>query len=238
MDQATIDKQSVLHCPNCGGSFFEQNGINRISLASALDLTRKKKSDEISGDKKFCPRDQAQLEILPHSEESIPSEVTLLRCPTCRGIFAFPDDLVSFKKAQEAKVNYFSLWHFPLSSIKTIVILSVVVFFSALFFTASLYSRPGEKTQAQDIIRNSYISRSGVYMFFSFQTTKPMRSRLSIEDKTTDSVIMKNIATKPQTMHTLTVSGLILQDELYYQIILIDTQGREIKTEWKRLNVQ
>lgn len=237
MNQLHADKQLILHCDNCGGSFFEENSINRISSQTAFELSQNKQSDEISGDKKFCPKDAHQLEIVAHSEESLPPDVTLLRCPSCKGIFAFPDDLVNFKKAQEAKVNYLAAWKIPLGSLRSVVILSVVAFLSAMLFTVALYSRPSSRSQAKDIVKSVYVNQSGAYILLSFQTSLPMKSQIIIDDRTTATVITKTIDVEPKTVHQITLSGLNLNHSIYYQLLLTDREEKQVKTEVVKLQV-
>src|SRR4030067_1508449 len=98
MNDDVADGQMILHCQNCGGTFFLDNGINRISLLSAQKLAFDKKINEIFSHDKSCPKDQTMLKPI-QSEENIPPNTTLLKCETCNGIFAFPNDLVIFTKA-------------------------------------------------------------------------------------------------------------------------------------------
>ncbi len=141
MNLVVADNQNILHCPNCGGSFFEENGINRITVETAQKLAEDKTSDEVSGTEKKCPKDQTSLKPIftdynrfqPISAP-FPTDVTLLRCPKCQGIFAYPDDLIKFKQAQIAKIEYFKLWNIPLPSLKSVIILGA----TALIFVAGL----------------------------------------------------------------------------------------------------
>src|SRR3989344_8767941 len=99
LDSDVVDTQNILHCPACGGTFFAENGINRLSLQSSQKLAEDKKTLFVSNEDKICPNDQSLMTPL-RSEENIPADVTLYHCKNCKGIFTFPNDLVIFKKAQ------------------------------------------------------------------------------------------------------------------------------------------
>lgn len=232
------DEQNILHCPNCGGSFFEENGINRIILKTAAILAEDKRNDEISGEQKLCPKDRNDLEVL-HNQESIPPDITLLSCTVCHGVFVYPDDLLNFKKAQIAKVNYFKSWSFPIPSIKTISVLSLLLIFAlTTFLSYVVLQKSTYKIGAKDAIKNLYITRSNRYLFLSFKTAVSARSKVYFFDVTVNQTIQKIINSEPETTHLLTTSSLELDHEIYYQIILTFKDGKETKTELKKLEIK
>ena len=239
MEEDVVDGQAILHCPNCGGTFFQENGINRISLTAAQKLAAEKKVSEISIQDKLCPNDQTIL-IPFQSEESIPPDVILLHCPTCKGVFSYPNDLVIFKKAQAVKIDYFKVWGIPLPSIKSIAVLSIFLFVSIVSLTAYTYwqSRNIYFIQAQDMIKNLYITTTNRYLFVSFKTLLPLRSRVVFTDVTTNQTIDKTLNSRPATIHQLTTADVKFEDEIYYQIVLNDDKGRETRTEMKRLEIK
>ena len=233
-----LDGQSVLHCANCGGSFFQENGINRISISSAQKLAAETKVNNISSKEKLCPKDQTLL-VPFQSEESIPPDVILLHCNTCQGIFTYPNDLVIFKKAQAVKIDYFKLWGIPLPSIKSIAVLSVFLVVSLVSLLAYTYwqNQNISNIQAQDLVKNIYLTSANRYLFISFKTLLPLKSRLIFTDATSGQTIEKIINSDPSTFHQLTTTDVNLEDEVFYQIILTDEKGRETKTEIKKLEI-
>lgn len=239
MSVVNLDNQILLHCGNCGGSFFEENGINRIGQDSAFQLSQDKKSDEVSGQEKKCPKDQTVLSVVENNE-SIPNNVTLLKCPTCKGIFVYPEDLVAFKKAQDVKVNYFKTWGIPLPSLRAIVVLSFVAFISAAAFSRFLLyqNRSLGQTQARDLIKQVSFFKSGRYGFISFKTSLPFRSFIVITDTKTNQSFSKEISTKPTLLHYVTLTNIPFTDPLTYHIVLVDEKGREVKTEEKLLEIK
>lgn len=238
LNNVIYDNQSILHCQNCGGSFFEENGINRITQDSAFKLSQNKKSDEVSGLEKKCPKDQTPLSVIDNNE-SVPADVTLLECKACKGIFVFPDDLVKFKKAQEVKVDYFKTWGIPFPSLKSVVILSFIAFISATVFFRFLLYQNGSlgQSQARDLIKQISFSKSGRYGFISFKTSLPFRSFIVITDTRTRKVFSKEISSKPTYLHYLTITDISFNDPLTYHIILIDEKGKEVRTEEKKLEI-
>ena len=234
MNTLSSDGQTVLHCSNCGGSFFEENGINRISLASAEKLAKDKKNDEIQGHEKLCPKDKTPLSSIQQSE-AIPQNITLLQCLTCHGIFAFPDDLVNFKSAQMVKIAYNKIWNVPISALKSVLVLSFVAAISISLF-ANLFLR-GQPTRinAEDVITKRYISVSGRFLFVSFSTKSPYKSSIVIQDTVTDSIYKKVVSDNLATYHSLTTTDLEPKSSMYYRIILTDESGNTIETERKKL---
>lgn len=237
MNSSVKDRQPILHCSICGGSFFEQNGINRISLETANQLYQDRQNDEVSGTDKYCPKDGTILRSL-HHYESIPEHITLLRCAECHGIFAYPEDLVLFKKAQSAKIDYLAAWKIPMPSVKTVAVLGFVAFFSAVLLGNYLYLKPSNKTQAEEMVQRIYLKRSSIYLFLSFTTQQPVSSRVVFEDRTTNETIEKEINDELATFHQITVSDLDLHDEIYYHLVFTNKIGEVTSTKPVKLNVQ
>lgn len=233
MNYVNLDKQNILHCGNCGASFFEENGINRISQASAEKLALDKKTEEVEGHEKLCPLDHSRL--TPPSEEVTPPGVVILKCKKCQGVLAFPDDLLNFKKAQAAKIEFFKAWTKPLPSLRTILVISftAVVLGSVLYQFNAFFKYYSAPSQASNFIKKITISKSGRYLLIFFKTPTPFKSKVIFQDLTTNSQIEKIINPSPKTIHQLTTGDLNLDDEILYQIVLTDSKGKEIKTDLK-----
>jgi len=242
MNVVNYDNQPILHCSNCGGSFFEENGINRISQETASFLSLEKQTDDISAQEKKCPKDQSVLKpiLTDSTDQPFPSDVTLLQCSTCKGIYVFPEDLMTFKKAQDIKVNYFKIWGMPLPSLRSVVVLSFVAFISATVFFRFLLYQNGflGQTQARDLIKQISFSKSGRYGFISFKTTLPLRSSIVITNAKTGATITKQISAKPAVLHYITITHILFTDPLTYHIVLVDEKGKEVKTEERKLEIQ
>lgn len=159
LTRVQLDKIEVDHCNNCGGTLFDYNEVNRISLSDAEKLSLMKQTHDISGDTKFSPRDGSELKRI--EDESVPQYVTLLKSESTQEVFAYPDDLVNFKKAQNAKLSYFKAWHIPLPALSSVIVISLVIAISAgTVLFSSLLTNP--QSQA---IQASQLCKSGIEIF-------------------------------------------------------------------------
>ncbi|MDH7476354.1 MAG: zf-TFIIB domain-containing protein [Microgenomates group bacterium] len=239
MGYVNLDNQHVLHCGNCGGSFFEENSINRISLLSAQKLGAEKKTDEVFGTTKFCPKDQNQL-IPVQNEESVPQHILLLRCPACHGVFCYPDDLVKFKEAQNAKINFLKTWKKPLPALRAVLVLTIFLFlsFATLNKFNAFINRFSYPSSASGLIKNFYLSKSGHYLLISFKTDGYFRSEIFFEDRSKNTFIRKVVSEQPKNLHLLTTADIDLRDEIYYMIVLTDREGKSIDTEFRKLKLE
>jgi len=242
LDFVLLDNQKILHCPNCGGSFFEENGINRITLETAEKLAADKKTEEISGEEKHCPKDNNLLTPInfQNGEQSpIPPHINLLRCPQCHGIFAFPDDLINFKQAQSAKINYFKTWLIPPSSLRALLVFTfTALIFSGIFANYLFFNKAPTPSSASDLIKKFKLYQFKLYILIFFKTDKDFLSKIIFKDENKNVIFEKNLSTQPTTTHQLTTGDLNLNHNIFYQIILIDKNGKELKTEWKKLELK
>ena len=193
MNYVFLDKQNILHCSNCGTSFFEENAVNRITAESAQKLASDKKVDDVSGVEKVCPLDHCPLRPMDESE-ALPSNVTLLKCERCLGVLAFSDDLLAFKKAQGAKIEFFKAWAKPLPSLRTVLVISFTVFLlgTVIYQSNTFLNRFSQRTQASDLITKINFTRSGRYLLVFFKTKLPIRSEIFFEDRSISSALEKN----------------------------------------------
>lgn len=231
MQLVTRNNNSILHCANCGGSFFEENTINRISISTADKLAEDKHTDEISGKDKHCPKDHTLLTSI-EPEESIPQDVTLLKCSSCKGIFIYPDDLVRLKRAQTVKIDYFKLWSKPLPSLASVLVLSLTAIVSvSLFAGYLLFQRQSlAPTQAEGAIQSLNLSKDQRYLFISFRTSQDYSSEIILTDTSVDPplTIRKTIQEKPAKLHYLVSTDVNLSHKIYYQIRLSKPTGEDV----------
>jgi len=237
MQETRLDSQNILHCEKCGISFFEENSVNRISLGTAELLAKRKvENDLISDTPKFCPKDHASL--LPIvDEEILPRDVDFLRCPTCHSVLTYPDDLVQFKKAQQAKIEYFKLWSKPFPALQAVLIFSFVIVISvAGYGMFSLVSQQGAtQTRASEQLSKVSIIKSGRYTLISFHTILPRISQIVIVNKTTGAQIIKQVSQVAKTDHLATFTDINPDEEYFYKIRLVDEDGHTTDSEEKRL---
>lgn len=170
-----MDAIEVDHCNFCGATLFDINEINRITLSDARKLAEMKKSDVISGEEKLSPRDGSPLVRM--QDDSIPQFVTLLHSTTTGEVFAFPDDLVSFKKAQNAKISYFKSWHIPLPALQSVLVYSLILVttLSVVYLSNRFQTPTSHTTQATSLCINKNIveQTEGGYLVFC-ETKSPL----------------------------------------------------------------
>lgn len=236
MSLVTADNQTFLHCSNCGASFFEKNVINKISLSTARKIAEDKLTDEVFGQEKRCPKDETILKPITNQPEAISPEITLLSCSKCHGIFTYPEDLVNFKEQQQAKISYFKAFKKNFS-FRVVFVLSFLAIATATVLTQGnrFLNSLSSKTQASPIIKKVDFYRSSRLLLVFFKTEVPFISKIIFFDKTINQEIIKTVSETPKTTHQITVSDLNLNNDLWYQIVLIESNGREIKTELKKL---
>ena len=157
LTKVTLDKIEVDHCNFCGATLFDMNEINRISLADARKLADIKQSEAISGNEKFSPKDGSPLERL--EDDSVPQFVTLLHSKSTGEVFAYPDDLINFKQAQQAKISYFKSWQLPLPALQSVLVFSFfIVTTVSVIYTAARFQNPtSQTTQASALCTNKNI---------------------------------------------------------------------------------
>ncbi len=235
LQQTTLDKQSVLHCTNCGCSFFEENGINRIRSATATLLAANKRVDEASGSEKLCPKDNIVLEAITN-DKAIPDGVTLLRCPRCFGILAFPEDLAMFKNAQDTKLRSFKKAHRPLPALSAIIVLA---FLAAASFSVvtSLDKKQASQVKATSIVKRVDVLQSGSTTIITFTTSQPVQSMVQVTDSELNKKLTRSVSSGLATTHIFT-TGLINTDHtIRFKIMFFDRFGKKIsETEMYSLN--
>lgn len=124
LTKVQLDHIEVEHCNNCGGTIFEPNEINRLTDHDVERLSMLKQNDVISGGDKVSPSDGSIMTRI--DSDSIPLHVTLLQSKTTGEVFAYLDDLVEFKKAQEAKIEYYKAWRIPLPVLQQVLVYSLI----------------------------------------------------------------------------------------------------------------
>ena len=200
-----LGKIEVEHCDNCGGTVFEANEINRITLQEAHKLADMKQSDVISGNEKFSPRDGSKLERI--EDDSIPQFVTLLKSKTTGEVFAYPDDLIHFKSAQKARVNYYKLWNIPVPALKNVLLYSFIIVssLSVIYLTSRLQGPVNQRIQAKTLCSdNLIISSTENQIIVSCQTDEEYTSEVDIQcDGQTRRL---TVNTKPSLLHLVTLS--------------------------------
>lgn len=236
LQQSALDKQHILHCTNCGCTFFEENGINRIRATTARLLASNKRAYEVSASEKLCPKDKIVLESVSN-DKAIPEGVTLLRCPRCFGILAYPEDLIMFKNAQDTKLRYFKKAQRPLPALSAIIVLA---FLAAASFSVvtSLGKKQANQVKATSLVKRVDVVQSGPTTIITFTTTLPVQSAIQITDQETGKEATTRIVSPRLTTSHLFSSGSINTDHnIRFKILFFDKNGQPINgTELYNLN--
>jgi len=236
LSEINYDKQLILNCPNCRSSFFDENSINRISLDTAKKLAGDHKNFFISGNEKLCPKDRSPLSVI-RDDELIPPNVTLLRCPACRGVFTYPDDLVLFKSAQGIKIDFFKIWGKPLSSLRSVLVIGfMAIIFTSLIASLNSLNKPQfSQTKAEDMIKNIKFYKNTGSIIVNFNTTIMLRAEMVIINQKTGISTKRTISDKSTTTHYALLTDIVPNEDLYYKIILFDKHGGRIETKEMKL---
>jgi len=227
----TFDDQHVAHCINCGASYFEDNGINRISLETAKYLAKNKQVKEFEEPAlKLCPYDNGHMQPV-NNPDAIPSHVHLLACPVCDCVFAPAQDLVDFKSAQGAKINYIKSWRMPMGSLHGVLAVLVLAVISTTLYYTYQGSQQTQKMriEASQTINNIEIVRSARFGIVSFTTSKPYQSAIILINKTTGETQTIPASTTPQTTHTATFTLPAEANIIYYRVQL-EQNGKTINS--------
>lgn len=218
---------AVDHCDYCGGTFFDQNEINRITLEHAITLAEQKEADSLTGNSKNCPKDGAIMKSV--QMESVPRHVVLLQCDTCSGVFVFADDLVEFKKAQNAKLHYYSAWRIPMPSVSAIIVFSFVVAISAglAYRFNPFFGPPSAPIRATDELCSIELINTPTTTTIYCKSSQPYASEALFYNSATGEKITRVINKTPILVHLLTVdkTDIPQSPDICVQLSLTNDQG-------------
>ena len=222
MTVRNVDNEIVLHCATCGSSFFDKNGINRITQSSARTLTDEAQGQYVLGNQKVCPKDKSLL--MEKVDSTLPKNTILLECPSCEGIFAYPDDLLKYKGVKPAlplSSGSFNLLPAPKSlfMLASFAVLSVAVLLNVGNFSTN--------TRASSVVGRIYLnpSSNGSLLMVSFITKSPQTSSIIFYDTNQKETFRSSISATPATNHSLTIRGQFDRSrDKFYKIIFSETE--------------
>lgn len=214
MNVRNVDNEIVLHCSTCGSSFFDKNGINRITQNSARILTEEAQGQYVLGNQKVCPKDKSIL--LEKVDASLPKNTILLECPSCEGIFAYPDDLLKYKGikgAQPLASGAFKLLPAPKSlfMLASFAVLSIAVLINSGNFATT-------NTRAEKVIGKVYLSTAGSLLSVNFKTEVSETTTIIFYDEKRVETGKYVISSEPKTVHVGTIRGFDRNRDMFYSI--------------------
>ena len=213
MTVRNIDNEIVLHCSTCGSSFFDKNGIDKITKSSVSILTEDAQGQYVLGNQKVCPKDKSVL--LEKVDPTLPKNTVLLQCPSCEGIFAYPDDLLKYKgikPPQPLASGAFKLLPVPKS---LFLLASFAVLTVALLLNTGSFST---STRASNVIGKVYLVTSGSLLSVSFKTQVSETSAIVFYDVNRKETGRYVISSEPKTVHVGTLRGFDKNRDAFYAI--------------------
>lgn len=217
-------------CFFCGGVWLDHFEANQISLKSVKELSKKSLSREkilTNHYSLLCPKCREKLEVA--RGESIPLNCTVYRCPSCGGNFFKRGELLKFKRAQKAKLNYFKVWQIPLHSAFAILLPLLFLTIISLSIPVTVYlvkQNQEQRTQAQELVKNInvyQVDKSSVLIVW--ETEKPVISEIEF-GKTRFLGEKMTVSASPTTLHQVKIKNLLSGKRYYYRIIVLDNKKR------------
>lgn len=220
MNVRNVDNEIVLHCATCGSSFFDKGDINKISQTAARTLSDEAQGQYVLGNQKLCPKDKSIL--LEKVDSNLPKNTILLECPSCEGIFAYPDDLLKYKGVKEATPlasGAFKLLPAPKSlfMLATFAVLTVAVLINTTNgnFTTN--------TRAEKVVGRVFLSSSGELLNVSFTSEVSETASIIFYDINRVETGRYEISTTPKTVHSNTIRGFEKTRDAFYAIAFSNT---------------
>jgi len=194
------------HCPTCHGFWvdaFNANYLKTEDLASE-GVALKGSPTTLQP---ICPQCHQPLTIT-HGE-NIPQNVQTWKCPNNHGYFFPKGELFKFKKAQEAKINYFKLWSIPFPKVAS-VLLAVFVFFIVSVSLVTIQQRKSYQLQAKNILTShaAYVANRSVDIAAITNAKTVITVHIG--------AYQQNMSTKDYLVHELFISNLIAGRYDYY----------------------
>ncbi|MBI4137111.1 zf-TFIIB domain-containing protein [Candidatus Roizmanbacteria bacterium] len=220
----------VDYCQNCGGIFFDQGEVNRLSKNATKDLVEETKSHaehQYGIGTNTCPRCGASLRRF--FGESVPDDVHVLRCPDCRGTWFDAENLTQFKEAQEAKLNYFRTWKLPLPSLSAVLIpIALLVTLTGVTLITVDQVKRGTYTQtrAREVLTapTVIVGADNTTVTIIFTTTEPARTTLLFWYEKPFGKAVLPISSELSTAHQIQLENLQAGKTYYYQIDIVTAE--------------
>jgi len=230
VDTTDGQTQTVDECLNCGGHFLPPYAANFLSIETAKNVDSVlPKSNTVPATSPVCPKCGQTMSGI--KDDSVPETVTVFTCPNNHGDFFPKNQLLQFKKAQQAKIYYHKLWGIPLKSAFALIIPLVIVF-TAVTAMPTIIKQLGlsqeSRVKAGDILTAPLITPiSNTQVLISFSTKSPVIATVRFTEG-----LNKTFTTSqtPQTNHLLNVDGLV-SGTLYKYVITLNIKEKLTTTQ-------
>jgi hypothetical protein len=234
IDTTDGETKTVNECLNCGGHFLPPYLANFLSVETAKNVDSVlPKAKTVPVSHPVCPQCGQTMSSI--KDDSVPETVTVFTCPNNHGDFFPKNQLLSFKKAQQAKIYYHKLWGIPLKSAFAVIIPLVVVF-TAVAALPTIIKQAGttqeNRVKASDILTAPLITPiSATQVLISFSTKNPATTSIRFTEgspKIVDKVY--SVSQTPQATHLLNVDNLT-SGTIYKYVITINVNGKITTTD-------
>ena len=230
-------KIEIDKCPFCAGIWFDHFEANQVPFSEIKRLVKEKPKTVPSGaiGQGKCPH--CLVPLIPLDSESVPKYLNVFTCPQCRGNWFSQKNLLEFKVAQKAKVNYFKLWRLPLPSVFSALLPIFLLTVLALSIPVTLIGlkEKGRRKEirikaSEVIIKPTTIVLNPTTVILTWATTTPVISEIKYWTKAmTPKTLI--VSPSPSANHTIELKNLLPSTLYFYQLILKDYQGRQIHSE-------
>jgi len=231
IDIDTVDGRVVKinECLNCGGHFLEPFLANFISANTAKNIDSViPKSKQVSAISPICYKCGQPMSGI--KDDAVPLTVTVFTCPNNHGDFFPKNQLLLFKQAQDAKINFHKIWGIPLKSAFAVVLPLLLVFTAIATIPTVIkqMSTPQEtRIKASEIITQPLISPiSPTHVLISFSTKNSVKTSLRFTEGMQKEIIVSDT---PQTSHLISVEEL-QPSTIYKYVIVLDQDGKKVNT--------
>jgi hypothetical protein len=214
---------------NCGGHFLSPYLANFLSTETAKNVDSVlPKSKTLPSTGPVCPKCGQNMSSI--KDDSVPETVTVVTCPNNHGDFFPKGQLLSFKKAQQAKIYYHKLWGIPLKSAFAVII-PLVIAFTAISVIPTIVKQIGtsqeSRVKAGDILTAPLITPiSSTQVLISFSTKSPAIASIRFTEGLDKTFTLSE---SKQTNHLLSVDNLT-PGTLYKYVINLNTNGKFTNT--------
>ncbi len=225
IDTTDGQTQNIDECLSCGGHFLPPYIANFLSVETAKNVDSVlPKSKTVPVNRPVCPKCGQNMSSI--KDDSVPETVTVFTCPNNHGDFFPKGQLLSFKKAQQAKIYYHKLWGIPLKSAFAVIVPLVIVF-TAVTVIPTVVKQLGtsqeSRVKASDILTSPLITPiSGTQVLISFSTKSPAKSTIHFSEGNEGVINQTFVASDiPRTNHIINVDNLLPGTLYKYTITLI-----------------
>lgn len=176
------EQVECFECFNCGGHWLPPLLANNITSTQAADLDAVIPKDSSAPTQARCPICQTRLSLISH--DSVPQGVKIWTCPQGHGNFFPYKQLLQFKTAQEAKINYHTVWGIPIKSLVSVMlpVIAVIAVAAGLpLIIQKLQTGQETRTKASEIHSKPIVTRiSQNSTLVSFTSKAPSTSTLML----------------------------------------------------------